>query len=493
MRLFGKDCSNDFVNIDKLGARVLAVANPDLILRDLSRGKLVADAILLDVNFGTSAPETFDLADPPRLGEASWTQENWGHAILKTIKRIDPDLPVIMLSVIKKADAGFHAGRFGAEDYYYKDTLEMALEDSEVAQNFQGRIERAIEYCQRRAIYDHEHLRTIDGFAAQYDVQERGKCATSAYYRFENAFIDRVLSGLVKSAPNSRRIRVLDIGCGTGRIEEFLCKNADRTYDLGKIDIVGVDFSGRTLDIAYEKLKERPECHVELGRNCEAADDHRLHVSLFRAPAESLQFLTERYPDKFDFAIMAFGLLSYVRYKEVLPSEVHGTQSGLVPLLNIGAKVLFSVYNEQSAIYGRIRALPSGEAERDLPIAALMNLATGKLRVCESRVIACEAFSCERFVRLLRQAGLSVDPDEVMTFPTIHLALQNSLVMSGDSAVRIPGFEDDPILPPGRYSRSLIRLDAELSRTLKDKGHYILGLATRRSPRTSGFGGADAQ
>lgn len=497
MRLFGVDCTLKFTDVAHLSMSILALRNPDQFIELLSKGELLPDAVLLDVDFeALTDTDTLELVDPRDGNEKGWPKREWGHAVLRTIKRIDPDLPVLMLTGLTATTVAFKAGRFGADEFCDKATLQYALDqaDEELnphADDFMARVTRAIDVCRDRALYDHEHLKLVDEFAKSYDFEERGKCATLAYYRFEDDLIDQTLRELLNSSPSVSRLRVLDLGCGTGRIEEFLCRNPRRSYSLDAVEIAAVDFSGKMLDKAMAKLEAIPECAVAMGRNLPQRGDAKLHVSLFRAPAENLEFLQHRYPAGFDFVIMGFGLLSYVKYGDVLPAVVAGgSNTGLVPLLRSGARVLFSVYNEQSAVYDRIRLLGNCDEERDLPIAALMNLSTGRLRVGTSREIACETFRCERIVRFLRQAGLSVDPGDVMTFPTAHLALSNRRVMSDENLSdkqkepRMPGFQDDPILPPGRYSPSLLDLDTELSRALKDRGHYVLGLATLSSRRS---------
>ncbi len=499
-KLFGTDCTSAFTDIPHLCVSVLAIQSPDRFLEQLTKGDLRPNGVLLDLNFEKLTDvDSLDLVDPwdSEIGECP--KQEWGQAVLRTIKRIDPDLPVVILTSLTASNPAFKAGRFGADEYCGKYILTEALlkaNDSKnpEADDFKARVARAITVCQERAVYDHEHLRLIDAFADNYDEAERRKCATMAYYRFEDDFIDKTIRDLVLTSPGDRRVNVLDLGCGTARIEEYLCLNKDRGYDIGKIQIAAVDFSGKVLEKAKSKLDAIPQCLLGFGKNLPTDKDGKLHVSLFRAPAENIEFLRERYPDGFDLAIMGFGLLSYVRYGSVLPAKVGSApNSGLVPLLRPGAKIVFSVYNEQSAIYDRIRMLGTCAEEDDLPMAALMNLATGRLRVGSGMEIACEAFRCERIVRFMRQAGLSVDPDDVTTFPTAHLALSNKRVMhvpdsaqvaenseSGDQKDSgMPGFQNDPILAPGRFSPSLIELDSQLSRTLRDRGHYVMGLATK--------------
>jgi SAM-dependent methyltransferase/DNA-binding NarL/FixJ family response regulator len=483
-RLFGQNCvslSCTYTDINQFGMQVLATGHPDNFVRLFSEGKLRPDAVLLDVDFSKSLLNQLRLVDPKSDSGIGWRKEEWGYGILKTIKRIDPDLPVIMLTVHEEVEYGHLAGWLGAVDYFLKRKIELGISQKAARTEFLSRLDRAIALSKERPLYDHEHLQLVDSFAVNYDREERGKCATMAYYAFENTVIARVLEDLLKECRAAEsRLRVLDVGCGTGRVEEFVCKRFQEE-DLARIHMVGVDFSGRMLVSARHKLERCNRCTVGFGMDPSDCDA-RLRVSLYRAPAENLAFLRERYPDGFDVVILGFGLLSYVRYRHILPAAGSGPGSGVVPLLKPGGKLLFSVYNERSAIYERIRLLQGGEDESDLPLAALMNLATGRLRVCERLEVACEAFRVDRVIRLLRQAGLSIDPDEVTTFPTVHLMLRNSAVMSGDNGNDL-GFREDPWLPPGKSSKCLIDLDIQVSRALADRGHYIVGLATRPAKR----------
>jgi len=448
--------------------------NPDVFLEDLSAGAALPDAVLLDLDFRELSLPGLDLTDPDPHRRRRNPRSHWGHDVLRTIKRIDPDLPVVMLSVYTDVDSVHAAGRLGAEDYIDKNTIKPNEGHPSQPDVLLRAINRAIELCKQRPLYDHEHRKLVDGFAASYDREERSKCATMAYYRYENCMIEKQLIRMLDARRQNDYVRVLDLGCGTGRVEEFILKSQQLQPHLRYIEIVGVDFSGKMLKQAYSKLSELSNCAVGFGVPPKDTSG-KCGVTLFRAPVESLEFLKDRYPDGFDLVLMGFGLLSYVRYKQLLPSQVGPRPtSGVVPLVKPKGTVLFSVYNERSAIYEWLRRLNDPKAEKDLPIAAVVNLATGRLEVAGAMAIACEAFRIERVVRLLRQAGLSVDPGEVCTFPALHLVLQNSVAASGKY-----GFQKDPILPPGKYSPGLMDLDIELSRSLRDRGHYIVGFARR--------------
>jgi len=263
---------------------------------------------------------------------------------------------------------------------------------------------------------------------------------------------------------------VLDLGCGTGRIESCIAKHPQR----GQVDIAAVDFSGHMLRSACAKLSAMEDvCRVTMGRR--ASDENaagRLTVTAYRATAEHLDTFRQRYDGGFDLAILGFGFLSYVRYGHVLPPAVQTeAKSGLAPLMKDNGMILFSVYNEESAIYHRVDKKPGSKDQQDLPIAAVMELDSGRLRVGEGRYFECEAFTKARMSRLLAQAGFASTTADFVTFPTLHLALDNSQALT---------FAPDAEFCGGRFDPRLYAYDKQISKLFEDQGHYIVGQATKK-------------
>lgn len=483
--IFGRQFINDHSLQTINGTEYLVHSSKDAdeILLSLAKGKWQAYhcVLLLGIDFSGSRLDSLKLADPPHSNK-----DKWGFDILRTVKRIDPDFPVVVLTDSTIPEI-LQQGKFEADDFITNYLIATVREQS--YENFINmittRLYKAIETCRQRAVYDHEHLATADKFSQDYDRVERSSFATVAYYHFENEIICQTVSKLLRkhpqnsklqieanfyqfleSIPSNRRLQVLDIGCGTGRIEEFLSHHPLR----GKIEVVAVDFSGSMLKCAKSKLENLDnQCSVVFGENHPPQEDGKLHVSLFRSPAEHLAFLKDRYPEGFDLVIMGFGLLSYVKYTDVLlASPEKPASTGVFPLLKNGGKLLFSVYNEESAIYARVANLDYPDSE--IPIAALMDLTEGRLKVGE-HYFNCEAFTKTRIMRFMRQAGLSVAPENVWSFPTLHLMMNNSEVNEF--------LRDDPDFPPGKFSEALYKLDWDLSRVLPDRGHYMVGIAEK--------------
>jgi hypothetical protein len=193
------------------------------------------------------------------------------------------------------------------------------------------------------------------------------------------------------------------------------------------------------------------------------------NLKIMRSPAEVFcSYSTELDESNFDLIIAGFGFCSYVNYKALLLPH-KGRFGGIAGLVNKGGKILFSVYNEDSIIYDRTSVT---ELKDDLPVAARVDLGRGILDIPGYKVIA-EAFSVNRFVRMINQTGLMIDESKTATFPTIHISLNNS--ECNDSHQFIVG--GDSLFKEGRFNNNLYDIDINHSKILKNKGHYIVMIA----------------
>lgn len=69
----------------------------------------------------------------------------------------------------------------------------------------------------------------------------------------------------------------------------------------------------------------------------------------------------------------------------------------------------------------------------------------------------------------MRQAGFDVAPDDILTFPTLHMAIDNTFES---------GFIRDSKAGL-KFNHEYFDLDQRLSRVLPGKGHYITALGTK--------------
>lgn len=422
------------------------------------------DGILLDVDF--SALPSGKIPDLRRVLDMGGEDFKWhrvGLLAAQTFKRIDPDFPVLLFTSVSAEEIEFRAGKIGVDEFLSKNDLSVAgdLEKEARLGELWSRLAKALDICHKRALYDRQHMVLADKFSADYDKAEKGKVATVAYYKYEN---DLILESLREIEPGSTdRPRLLDVGCGTGRIAELLLRAKMN------VEYVGVDFSGRMIEASGRKMRAAGLSSTMIGSQADL-DGSGMSATFFKAPGESLAFLAERYPDGFDFIALGFGFLSYVNYLQVLGSvsqEDSGKSSGAASLLRRrGGLLLVSVYNEGSAIYERIQRVDSQEA--DLPIAAVVDPIKGKLHVDDYQ-FDCELFTESRLCRFMRQSGLTIK-DPPSSFPTLHLLMDNQLP---------EGAGEYTLMSEAYYNPFLFQIDKRAGAVVPGRGHYIVALARR--------------
>lgn len=424
--------------------------DPASFIKGLTYLDCVADAILLDVNF--------EYCSPAELAGISGPSAKAGLSILRALKRIDPLVPVLMLSSIDDPSVVFFSGQAHADDYIpkaevRKEALKAKSEGNQELLTLARKIRRAWLACTENPMYDAEHLTIADRFSGNYDKDEQKKVATIAYYHFENEMIISKVQSLIPTNTGSAPLQILDLGCGTGRVERLL---ASIPSLCDKVAVTAIDFSPGMLRVFREKQIES------------------LSLQIFRGPIESFCVFESELPKAhFDIIIAGFGFLSYVNYKLVLP-PVQNEPMGLTSFLKPGGHLLVSVYNEKSLIYDVIAR--SHFVNEDLAIAAVMDPYAGVLNVTEHKIV-CDSFDFLRLSRLLRQAGLFIDASNTHSFPTMHLCLNNTLCESNHELGFMRG--GDMLFPEGLFNQQIYDQDVNASGYFQDRGHYWVGWARR--------------
>jgi two-component system nitrogen regulation response regulator GlnG len=100
---------------------LLVIDDDDLLIPQRVRRALPDPAIRIDIATSGAAGLQIVRTDPPDVIVLELLlPDQSGLEVYKQIRRIDADVPVIFITMAKKADAAIEAIRHGAHDYLYK-------------------------------------------------------------------------------------------------------------------------------------------------------------------------------------------------------------------------------------------------------------------------------------------------------------------------------------------------------------------------------------
>jgi ubiquinone/menaquinone biosynthesis C-methylase UbiE len=320
--------------------------------------------------------------------------------------------------------------------------------------------------------YNRQTLEAIDQYAPDYDVEELSPLGTRAVIFWEN---ERVLTAFRETKKRlNRPLRILDVGCGTGRFEELLLSHTDTRGHIE--EIVAVDFVPQFLRKAQDRL-------AELGLESKVEEK----VVFKRRIAEDLQLPSE----SFDMVLASFGLPSFSDHQRAIPEGARVLQSG-------GTMVL-TVYNDNSLNFeyeekfseratGHRRSFFSVDIDRD---ENTMTLPGGDPFHCYTFTpeYLIEVVGQNLFVPTEEARGQAIDYAPMETFPVIHGCTQRRFIERLTSGANEDGkpieepvsYMQGAIEGTSGYSRDLYRMDRELCRlsALRDRGLYINVIASK--------------
>lgn len=299
--------------------------------------------------------------------------------------------------------------------------------------------------------YFRDNLKADESYAVEYDVAELSSMGTLFAIEWEN---NRVIDGVKAAIQNAvardglkNGIRILDIGCGTGRFEEVLM---NQPFSRHISEIVGIDYSPSMLAAAHCRL---PQELLDSG-----------HVRMVRRLGERLFVGEELGAEPFDLVLMCFGVPSFVKDVTAF-KEVHR-------VLRDGGTAIFTAYNRSAANHTFRKAF--GQNATD--VCAVIEFRDGVWMMGpDPNWIRFHVFNVDEFFAVLRTAGFKVErgSSDWATFPTLVSCTRKELLnrQAPKHVSRISYLDRDP-LQIG-FDERLYKMDIDYCKAFPESGYYI--------------------
>lgn len=386
------------------GLNVLCAQNADEALVCVERDDPAVDVVVF-------SKHTANASGAPTL-----------ESVFERIREMDPDLPLLVIAPGR--DILLAVGRERAT------ALPEGAHHGSFGSWLQKEIENALK--KRTNSYDIVQRQLANLVASRYEALERTGPGTEAYWAFEEELIRGIVAALARDHP---LIRILDLGCGTGRCICAALEAAPR-----KVQVFGVDMAGGMIAEATRKTQE-------LKREMD-------QISLKRGLAERLPRNIRG--QTFDLVMMAFGFPCYTPTMPVLKEAA----SVLAP----NGVLLASIYNHNALYY---EVWNDGNFNQ-CPIATRINRIKGTLEIPgAAKSLPGVTYTIAQFERMLHHVELH--PGGFATFPVIYSTLPSEELLKRQGGKRPPDYTRNP----------LWLADKSLSLLLRDRGYYGIFVASK--------------
>lgn len=296
--------------------------------------------------------------------------------------------------------------------------------------------------------FDPATLELENEFAAEYDEKELSSLATLSAILWENEYVLEHIRNYAAAA--NRPLRILDLGCGTGRFEEILMKDPYIAEHIASID--AVDFAPMYLKQAKSRLS-----HF-------LSPDKMEKIHFKRRIAEETLLPSNHY----DVSIASFGIICFSQFHRTLPE--------IQRMLKPEGLACFNGYNRNAIAYDMKVGSSSFVANIDKEWNE-MDLLGKKMK--------CFTFDIQELHSFLCFIGFKPVVKETKTFPTLysftksdHLALHRSESLPFGKLSYCSQFLEKFFLKEGMTS-TLQSIDKELTKALHDRGFYFSMVATK--------------
>ncbi len=317
--------------------------------------------------------------------------------------------------------------------------------------------------------FDPEALALENEFALYYDVEELSSAATVSAIICENEYVLKQIKAFAQK--NKQPLRILDLGCGTGRFEEILLLDPELSHQIERID--AIDFAPMYLKKARERLPHflSPSQLKKIHFQRRIAEDSRL-------PSET-----------YDLVIASFGVVCFSRFHHTIP-EIHR-------LLKPSGLAIFNGYNRNSLSYEFVDAASPHETLSLFTAAIDRKKNVMKLK---GKLMKCFTFHVDELESFLWYIGLKPFSEETKTFPTLYgCTRKDYLPFFSSKASPGRGHHPQTCCEKGLcneyasyqtknlekdyfhsgFSPVLHQVDTDLTHLLKDRGYYFSLCATK--------------
>jgi len=303
--------------------------------------------------------------------------------------------------------------------------------------------------------YTQETLEVENEFAEVYDREELSSAATLSAILWENEYtISRVKEYIEKQ---DGPVRILDMGCGTGRIEEILL--SDPTLAKSIESIHAIDFAPMYLKKARERLshflsKDLLDRIIFMRR---IAEDTRLPAGYF------------------DIVIASFGVICF--------SQFHRTVPEIYRVLKPSGTVILNGYNRNALAHDFNQSIDEGAKSL---FTAHIDRGKNEMHLGD-KVIPCFSFDVDELHAFLKLIGLTPQSEQTQTFPTLYgcarkeylqlLQPLTQMAEAGPVSYQSSRLEQD-FFKSG-FSSVMHKIDMDLTKSLKNRGFYFSMTATK--------------
>lgn len=317
-------------------------------------------------------------------------------------------------------------------------------------------IEKQISFALSNLPYSKHTLEVENEFALKYDEIELSGAATVSAIIWENEYVMKHVLKVIDETP--RQVKILDLGCGTGRFEEILMANKHAYSKISRID--AIDFAPNYLQEAQKRL-------VGI-----FGKEALKKIRFFRRIAEDSRLPAEYY----DIVIGSFGIICFSKFHLTLP-EIHR-------ILRPGGLLLLNGYNRNAITFDFDNAMRTLTGDAASHFAIKIDRKENKMFLSD-KIIQCFTFHVDDLEGILRLIGFHPIEGESITFPALYgcarkeylIAITNlTTSQQHNKNPKFASYQDEALRRDqfnSGYCDIIDMMDRDLTRIINGRGFYF--------------------